>query len=243
MTRRILLISSSTLYGRGYLDHAAEEIQDFLGKTRRILFVPYALHDRDAYASRAQDRARKMGYALESVHLAPDARRAVDEADSIFIGGGNTFRLLRALYDFDLLGAIRRRVEAGIPYIGSSAGTVVACPTIKTTNDMPIIQTPSLTALGLVSFQVNAHYQDPDPDSTHMGETRETRLIQFLEENDTPVVGLREGAMVREENDATIIKGSSGARIFRKGHEPLEMGPGDSLDAVCSRSGKGAASE
>jgi dipeptidase E len=205
-------------------------MRDLLGKTSCILFLPYALHDRDAYASRAQDRARKMGYELESIHLAPDARRAVDEAESIFIGGGNTFRLLKALYDFDLLGAIRRRVEAGMPYIGSSAGSVVACPTIKTTNDMPIIQPPSFTALGLVSFQINAHYQDPDPDSTHMGETRETRLIQFLEENNTPIVGLREGGMVRVENDAAVIKGSSGARIFRKGQEPLEIGPGDRLD-------------
>lgn len=232
MTRRILLISSSTLYGSGYLDHAAEEIRDFLGKTNRVLFVPYALYDRDAYASQAQDRARKMGYALESVHLAAHARRAVDEAEAIFIGGGNTFRLLKALYDFDLLGPIRRRVEAGMPYIGSSAGTVVAGPTIKTTNDMPIIEPPSFAALGLVSFQVNPHYQDPDPNSKHMGETREVRLIQFLEENDTPVVGLREGAMVRVENGATVVKGSSGARIFRRDHEPLEIGPGDSLDAL-----------
>jgi len=230
MTRRILLISNSTLYGSGYLDHAAEEIRDFLGKTDRVLFVPYALYDRDAYASLAQDRARKMGYTLESVHLAADARRAVDEAESIFIGGGNTFRLLKALYDFDLLEPIRRRVEAGMPYIGSSAGTVVACPTIKTTNDMPIIEPPSFAALGLVSFQINAHYQDPDPDSTHMGETREERLIQFLEENDTPVVGLREGAMVRVGNSAAMLKGSSGARIFRKGRAPVEVTSGTRLD-------------
>jgi dipeptidase E len=171
-----------------------------------------------------------MGYDLESVHHAADARQAVSEAQSIFIGGGNTFRLLKALYDLDLVGVIRRRVAGGMPYIGSSAGTIVACPTIKTTNDMPIIQPPSFEALGLISFQINAHFQDPDPDSTHMGETREERLGQFLEENDTPVVGLREGAMVRVENSAALLKGSSGARIFRKGHHPVEVTPGMRLD-------------
>lgn len=230
MTRRILLISSSTLYGSGYLDHAAAEIRDFLGKIERVLFVPYALYDRDAYASLAQDRSRKMGYALESIHLAADARQAVDDADALFIGGGNTFRLLKALYDLDLLGVIRRRVEAGMPYIGSSAGTIVACPTIKTTNDMPIIQPPSFAALGLVSFQINAHFQDPDPDSTHMGETREERIRQFLEENEAPVVGLREGAMVRVENSSAMLKGASGARIFRRGRAPVEVTSGTCLD-------------
>jgi dipeptidase E len=230
MTRRILLISNSTLYGSGYLDHAAGEIRDFLGKIDRVLFIPYALYDRDAYASQARDRARKMGYALESIHLATDPRRAVAEADAVFIGGGNTFRLLKALYDFDLLGEIRRRVDAGMPYLGSSAGTVVACPTIKTTNDMPIVQPPSFAGLGLISFQINAHYQDPDPDSTHMGETREERLIQFLEENETPVIGLREGAMIRVENSTAMLKGCSGARVFRKGREPLEVTSGTRLD-------------
>jgi dipeptidase E len=230
MTRQILLISNSTLYGSGYLDHAAEEIQDFLGKVERVLFVPYALYDREAYASLARARFQKTGYALNSIHVAADARQAVEDAEAVFIGGGNTFRLLKALYDFDLLEIIRRRVEAGMPYIGSSAGTVIACPTIKTTNDMPIVQPPSFAALGLVSFQINAHFQDPDPDSTHMGETREERLIQFLEENETPVVGLREGAMVRVEKSEAMLKGSSGARIFRRDREPFEVTPGTRLD-------------
>jgi len=227
---RILLISNSTLYGSGYLDHAAAEIRDFLGEIDRVLFVPLALYDRDAYALRARARFQKMGYGLDSIHLAADARQAVDAAEAIFIGGGNTFRLLKALYDFDLLGAIRRRVDSGMPYIGSSAGTVVACPTIKTTNDMPIIEPPSFDALGLVSFQINAHFQDPDPNSTHMGETREERLLQFLEECDGPVVGLREGAMVRVENSSAILKGSSGARIFFQGRDPIEVKPGTRLD-------------
>ena len=141
---------------------------------------------------------------------------------------------LKALYDFDLLLPIRQRVAEGMPYIGSSAGSNVACPTIKTTNDMPIVQPPSFVALGLVTFQINAHYLDPDPGSTHKGETREERIIQFLEENSTPVVGLREGAMLRVEEGSTELKGVSGARIFRRGHDPVETEPGAKLDHLVS---------
>jgi dipeptidase E len=230
MTRRILLISNSTLYGSGYLDHAADEIRDFLGDLQRVLFIPFALFDHDAYAALARERFQKMGYGLDSLHLAADARNAVAQAEAIFIGGGNTFRLLKALYDLELLGAIARRVDAGMPYIGSSAGSNVAAPTIKTTNDMPIVQPPSFDALGLVSFQINPHFLDPDPNSKHKGETREERIVQFLEENDTPVVGLREGAMLRIENGSALLKGSSGARVFRKGCDPIEVMPGTTLD-------------
>jgi len=229
-SRRILLISNSTLYGSGYLDHAAAEIGGFLGDVERVLFIPYALHDHNAYALLAHERFRRMGYELDSIHLVKDPSQAVDGAESIFIGGGNTFRLLKALYDLDLLRAIRRRVDGGMPYIGSSAGSNLAAPTIKTTNDMPIVEPPSFDALGLVSFQINPHYLDPDPSSTHKGETREERILQFLEENDATVVGLREGAMIRIEHGAAVLKGTFGARIFRKGLEPIEVGPGTRLD-------------
>jgi dipeptidase E len=229
-TKRVLLISNSTLYGSGYLDHAESEIRSFLGDVKRVLFVPYALFDRDKYAATAQQRFQKMGYELSSIHTAENPVQAVNETDAIFIGGGNTFRLLKSLYDFNLLDPIRNRVASGMPYIGSSAGSNVAAPTIKTTNDMPIVQPPSFNALGLVSSQINPHYLDPAPNSQHMGETREERIVQFLEENDTPVVGLREGAMLRIENGETILRGSSGARIFRKGMEPLEISPGAQLD-------------
>jgi dipeptidase E len=232
MSKRILLISNSTLHGSGYLDHAETEIRNFLGEVKRVLFVPYALFDRDKYAGTAQQRFEKMGYQLSSAHKAADPVQALRETDAIFIGGGNTFRLLKALYDFDLLDPIREKVAAGMPYIGSSAGSNVATPTIKTTNDMPIVQPPSFEALGLVSFQINPHYLDADPNSKHMGETREERLIQFLEENDTPVVGLREGAMLRIENGEVELRGSSGARIFRKGMEPLEVMPGVRIDSI-----------
>jgi dipeptidase E len=233
-TKRVLLISNSTLYGSGFLDHAEAEIRDFLGDVKRVLFVPFALFDRDAYASMAGERFQKMGFDLASVHAAADARQAVSEAESIFIGGGNTFRLLKALYDFDLLDPIRRQVAAGMSFVGSSAGSNVAGPTIRTTNDMPIVQPPSFDALGLVGFQISPHYRDPDPASTHMGETQEERILQFHEENDTPVAGLREGAMVRLENGVTLLKGSSGARIFRKGQEPFETQPGAQLDYLLS---------
>ncbi|MGQ0763343.1 MAG: dipeptidase PepE [Acidobacteriota bacterium] len=251
---RLLLISNSTLHGSDYLDHAASEIQDFLGAVKRVLFVPFALHDEAKYAAQARARFEKMGYELDSIHsepligtpreilargprltrgLLPRAdSNTFREAEAIFIGGGNTFRLLKALYDHDLLDAIRQRVRDGMPYIGSSAGSNVAAPTIRTTNDMPIVQPPSLDALGLVRFQINPHYLDADPNSTYKGETREERLIQFLEDNETPVVGLREGAMLRIENGKTFLKGSTGARIFRRGHEPVETLPGDYLDAL-----------
>jgi dipeptidase E len=228
--KRVLLISNSTLYGSGYLDHAEADIRSFLGDVKRVLFVPYALFDRDKYAATAQHRFQRMGYELTSVHTASDPVQAVNDTDAVFIGGGNTFRLLKALYDFALLQPIRERVEAGMRYIGSSAGSNVAAPTIKTTNDMPIVQPSSFDALALISFQINPHYLDPDPDSKHMGETREERIVQFLEENDTPVVGLREGAMLRIENDETILRGSTGARIFRKGLEPVEILPGTKID-------------
>lgn len=227
---RVLLISNSTLYGSGYLDHAESEIQSFLRGVRSVLFIPYALYDRDSYSSMAQKRFASMGLALESIHTAGDPQRAVNNAESVFVGGGNTFRLLKALYDSVVLNAIRERVQEGMPYVGSSAGSNVAGPTIKTTKDMPIVEPPSFDALGLVPFQISPHYLDPDPNSTHMGETQEERIRQFLEENDTPVFGLREGAMVRVEKGTMILKGSSGARIFRRGVEPVETLPGDCLD-------------
>jgi dipeptidase E len=229
---QLLLISNSTLYGSGYLDHAETEIREFLGDVKRVLFVPYALHDRDAYAATAIQRFAKMGFELSSIHTTAHPVRAVNDTEAIFIGGGNTFRLLKALYDFNLVDPIRKRVHDGTPYIGSSAGSNVAAPTIRTTNDMPIVQPPSFNALNLVWFQINPHYLDPDSNSTHMGETREQRLLQFHEEDSTPVAALREGAMLRIENGVTMLKGSSGARIFRQGLEPVETLPGDQLDAL-----------
>ena len=230
---RLLLISNSTLHGSGYLDHAERELRDALGGIKRVLFVPFALQDHDGYTSQARERFEAMGYTLDSVHEAINPKNAVDHAEAIFIGGGNTFRLLDNLYQLDLLAPIRQRVAAGMLYMGSSAGAVVAAPTIKTTNDMPIVQPPSFVALGLVPFQINAHYLDPDPKSTHMGETREVRINQFLEENETPVVGLREGCMIRVERGVHLLKGTTTARIFRRGFDPVELEPGSVFDFLC----------
>jgi dipeptidase E len=229
MFKRLLLISNSTLYGGGYLDHAEREIRDFLRTAARIAFVPFAVHDRRAYAEQAQERFSKMGLSLGSVHDVSNMQRAIDEADAIFVGGGNTFRLLKALYDHNLLAPIRGRVSAGVPYIGSSAGSIVACPTLKTTKDMPVVQPPSFDALGLVPFQISPHYLDPDHSSTHMGETQEERITQFLEENTETVVGLREGSLLRVHEGAVTLKGPNTARIFRCGREPLEVAPDSNL--------------
>jgi dipeptidase E len=228
---RLLLISNSTLYGGGYLDHCAPAMERLLRPSvTRVLFVPYALFDRDAYAARARERVGRMGFELESVHDADGgARAAVERAEAIFIGGGNTFRLLDALWRNDLIDAIARRVRAGVPYIGSSAGSNVACVTIKTTNDMPIVQPPAFDALNLVPFNINPHYVDPVPGSTHMGETREERILQFHEENLPPVVGLREGAWLLVDDAGVTLEGSTGARLFRRGQPPEEFVPGQRL--------------
>src|SRR5713226_8929690 len=230
--RRLLLVSNSTLHGSGYLDHAEKEIRELVGSGNRVLFVPYAVHDLRTYTVKAEERFRDMGLSLLSIHDVSNMPRAVEEADAIFVGGGNTFRLLKGLHDHDLLAPIRRRVAAGVPYIGSSAGSIVACPSLKTTKDMPVVQPPSFEALGLVDFQISPHYLDPDPSSTHMGETQEQRIMQFLEENEAAVVGLREGGILRVEDRSVGLRGSAGARVFRRGEEPVEVAPGTALDTL-----------
>ena len=238
-SKRLLLISNSTLFGRGYLDHAETEIKDILSNTSHVLFVPYALHDRDAYAAQAGSRFHSMGYSLSSIHECDDGRAAVENAEAIFVGGGNTFRLLLQLYQNNLVELIRQRAEEGMIYIGSSAGANLAAPTIKTTNDMPIVQPPSFDALGLVPFQINPHYLDPDPHSTHKGETRQERIIQFLEENQTPVIGLREGTMLRIQSGKVVLKGTTRARLFRRGLAPVEVEPGTVVNNLFQPSGSG----
>jgi dipeptidase E len=230
--RSLLLISTSTVFGTGYLEHARSEIRDFLGRTRRVLFIPYALRDHDAYTAKARVAFLGQGYALDSIHEADSPLDAMERAEAVFTGGGNTFRLLKTLEERGLVPVIRRRAAEGMLYSGASAGSNLACPTIKTTNDMPIVEPPSFAALGLVSFQINPHYVDPEPGSRHMGETRETRIREFHEENDTPVVGLREGAMLRVEGDRVLLKGLAGARIFRRGQEALEVKPVADLAAL-----------
>ena len=232
MTLRLLLLSNSTEHGQGYLDHAMPAVLDFLGPVRQLVFVPFALRDREAYTARVRGRLETEGIDVRGVRPEGSEAAVVEAAEAVFIGGGNTFRLLDTLQHTGLLEAIRRRARRGMPYLGASAGTNVAAPTIKTTNDMPIVQPASFSALGLVPFQINPHYVDPDPSSRHMGETREERLREFLEENDAVVVALREGAWLRVEGQRATLGGLRGARIFRRGRDPEEAAPGATLDAL-----------
>jgi len=231
---RLLLISNSTLHGSGYLDHAEAEIRDFTGGRVRAVFIPYALHDRRAYCEQADGRFRQMGLEFRSVHDISNPSRAIEQAEIIFVGGGNTFRLLYELQWNQLIEPIRKAVRAGTPYIGSSAGAIVACPSLKTTKDMPVVQPASFEALTLVTFQISPHYLDPDATSTHMGETQEQRILQFLEENEEPVVGLREGSMLRVEGDDVTLRGPHSARIFRCGMPPIEAASGGNLRELLS---------
>ena len=229
---RLLLVSSSTVHGHGYLDHVADALSVFLAGVKTLTFVPYALADRDGYAAKVRERFAPLGIEVRSVHESPDPRAAIRSAEAVFVGGGNTFRLLKWLQDEGLLGPIRDRAAEGMPYLGSSAGTNVASPSIRTTNDMPIVQTANLLALGLVPYQINPHYLDPDPSSTHKGETREERLLQYLEESPVPVIGLREAAFLRVESGVSKLLGEKGARVFRRGVAPFEAETGAEVDSL-----------
>ena|SRR5688572_19303702 len=233
---RLLLLSNSTNFGEKYLDHAMADIREFLGGVKRVTFVPFALADHEAYTAKARERFAREG--IEVTGLAADRGRtdAVEAAEAVFIGGGNTFRLLRALQSTGHVEAIRARVKAGMPYLGASAGTNVAAPTIRTTNDMPIVQPASFDAMGLVPFQINPHFIDAEAASRHMGETREERLREYLEENDRPVIGLREGAWLRREGSSLRLEGRNGARLFRRGADAENLAPGASLDDLLNAS-------
>lgn len=212
-----------------------EQMRSFFGPVDYLLFVPFALADHDAYVTALHQRGFDAGYRIVGIHRVADPIATVREAPAIYVGGGNTFRLLAGLYARNLLEPIRQRVRAGMPYLGISAGTNVACPTIKTTNDMPITMPPSLDALGLVDFQVNAHYFNGDTFVKrgeemveHHGETRDDRLKEFHEMNATSVVGLWEGGALRIEQGRVMLAGSS-ARVFRKGLAAVDVEAGTDL--------------
>ena len=224
----LLLISSSRVHGKTYLEHCRSAIVDHFSGAQNILFVPYALHDHDGYESIVAPVFKALGLSIRSIHHAPNPVAAIAEADGVFVGGGNSFRLLKTLHELQLLPAIKQAVQGGgLAYMGSSAGTNMACPTIRTTNDMPIVQTPSLESLGLIPFQINPHYIDADPNSTHKGETREQRLAEFHEENSLPVAGLREGSWLQIAAGSCELCGETGMKLFRPGEEPEEFGAGD----------------
>ena len=229
--KRLLLLSNSTNFGQGYLAHAEAQVRSLFEGVARILFVPFALHDQDAYTRKARARFQQLGIEVDA--LTPDARgrELLAAAAGVFVGGGNTFRLLDRLQRAELLEPLRRRALAGMPYLGASAGSNIAAPTIKTTNDMPIVEPASFEALGLLGFQLNPHYLDAEAGSRHMGETREDRLREYLEDNETPVLGLREGGWIEVAGDAIRLEGN-GARLFRRRGAPLELSPGARIDAL-----------
>jgi dipeptidase E len=230
-SRKILLISNSYQHGSGYLEHCKEQVKRFFQGCNHILFVPYALHDWNQYADMATKTFESFGFQMTSVHAYDNKKEAVMKADGLFISGGNTFRLLDHLYKSDLIDVIRLRVlQQGMPYMGTSAGSNVACLTIKTTNDMPIVYPPSFDALSLVPFQLNPHFIDAEKHPVwHMGETREKRIAEFHEENDTTVIGLREGAMLLVQGNRITLEGINGGKLFVKGKKPQEIQIGDDL--------------
>jgi dipeptidase E len=212
------------------------QMRSFFGPLARLLVVPYALRDHDGCLARLVERGLSAGYELDGIHRHPDPVQAIHEAEALFVSGGNTFRLLDTLYRLDLLEPIRQRVRAGLPYLGISAGSNVACPTMQTTNDMPIVQPPSFRALGLVPFQINPHYfhgpfylRQGDGYQEHFGETRDERIAEFHEINDRMVIGLWEGGLLRVEDGRLTLLGAP-ARIFRKGQESVDVPAGAQLD-------------
>lgn len=229
---RLLLISNSTMPGEPYLSYPMPEIARFLGnQPLKILFIPYAAvtFTMDEYENRVRERFESLNHVVTSIHRTADPVKAISEAGVIVTGGGNTWHLVRKLNDNGLFPAIRERVMSGIPYIGWSAGSNIACPTLRTTNDMPIIDPKGFDCLGLVPFQINPHYLDKNPEG-HGGETREQRIEEFIEINpDIYVVGLREGTMLRLEGKELTLIGTNTTRIFRKGHLPVEMASGHDL--------------
>jgi dipeptidase E len=232
--KRLLLFSNgSELIGDNPTEFAHGALRDFLGASvRRVLFVPFAavMRSEDEYAEKVRRLFGPHGYEGASLHDASDARAAVERADAIAVGGGNTFKLLRGLYEAGVMESIRARVEAGTPYVGWSAGSNVACPTIMTTNDMPVVEPPGFRALGLVPFQINPHYTDFHPPG-HMGETRDERLNEFVKMNpEVRVIGIREGTILRIEGDGVRLIGNKPARLILNGEEPRDLAPEESFD-------------
>lgn len=224
---KLLLISNSTNPGEPYLSYPMPVIRNFLGgKHVKALFIPYAAvtFSFDDYEAKVRERFQEAGHDVISIHHYTDPVSAVRNASAIVVGGGNTWKLLKMIHDNNLIGIVREKVTEGTPYIGWSAGSNVACPTIRTTNDMPVIEPQSFTSFNLVPFQINPHYLDSNP-AGHAGETREQRIEEFIEINPAVwVAGLREGTMFLLENGKLGLIGQRKARIFRKGTQPVDMG-------------------
>jgi len=222
-----LLLSNGRAPGGKYFEHALDTIADVLGGRTRMLFVPYASGDGDRHLQTLQDALGVLGVRLEGIHRATDPLRAIAEAESVFVSGGNSFRLLKRMRDLGALGPLADRARAGMPYFGASAGSNLACPSIRTTNDMPIVNPGSFEALGLIPFQLNPHYPYIEtPDEMHAGEGRDQRLAEFLDENDVPVVALPEGTWLRVSGESASVGGVTAATLFQRGADPRKLAPG-----------------
>ena len=231
--KHIIIASTSTIHGSGPLEYLLDELSAFFKDCTEILFIPYARPggiSHDAYTTNVNIAFNKIGKTAKGIHEFNDANAAVNNAKAIFVGGGNTFVLVNQLYKNNLLESIKTAVNSGTPYLGTSAGSNICGLTINTTNDMPIVYPPSFKTLGLVPFNINPHYLDPDPKSTHKGETRETRIKEFHQFNTQPVVGLREGSWLEVKGSKIQLKGRLSARIFEHGKTPYEVETDCKLD-------------
>ncbi|GAA4826092.1 dipeptidase PepE [Algivirga pacifica] len=225
-TRKLMVVSTSTVYGKGYLEYCQEDVKDFFKEASTVIFIPFARPggiSHDEYTAIAREKFTSLGITLKGVHEFDDPVKAIEEAQGVFTGGGNTFVLLKQLYDQGVLLPLRKRITEGMPYMGTSAGSNITGLTISTTNDMPIVYPPSFEALQVLPFNINPHYLDPNPDSKHMGETRETRIKEFHYFNEQAVVGLREGSWLLVDGDQITLKGTLPVRMFEKGKDPYEL--------------------
>jgi dipeptidase E len=227
--KNILLASTSTLFGGQYLEYLHDEIKDVFNGVDEIVFIPFARPSglsHDDYTAKAAGYFATLAINVKGLHLFADPADALQQAKGVFTGGGNTFLLAKQMQELNLFPVLKQRVESGMPYMGASAGSNIAGLNIRTTNDMPIVFPPSFDAMGLVNFNINPHYLDPDPTLKHNGETRETRILEFLTQNEIPVVGLREGSWLRIKDNKVQLKGNYTARIFEQGKAPYEVETG-----------------
>lgn len=230
--KRLILASTSTIHGSGYLEYLLDDLDVLFKNTSSILFIPYARPsgiDHNGYTQKVAEAFEKIGKKVTGIHEHQMPVEAIENAEGIFTGGGNTFLLLHQLYKNQLIEPLRHALSSGTPYLGTSAGTNICGLTIGTTNDMPIVYPPSFKSLGLVPFNINPHYLDPDPNSTHKGETRETRINEFHKFNTQPVVGLREGSWLQIDSSSISLKGTLDARIFEYGKNAHEVAPNSNL--------------
>uniref|UniRef100_UPI0039A62FE7 dipeptidase PepE n=1 Tax=Ornithobacterium rhinotracheale TaxID=28251 RepID=UPI0039A62FE7 len=233
--KNFILASTSTIYGSGYLAYLKNEIETLFKGCNELIFIPFARPSgitHTEYTARAQEFFSSLNIKVTGLHSVENKKECLENAKAIFTGGGNTFLLVQKMYEFDLFPTLKKVIENGTPYLGTSAGSNIGGLTIQTTNDMPIVYPPSFKAMGLVPFCLNPHYLDPDPNSRHKGETRETRILEFLTQNETPVVGLREGNFILCQNDRLTIEGPHTSRIFERNETPYEVESGIDIQAL-----------